>query len=208
MQLTPVDGNALRRALDHIGRALAGDGIGTSALARIAASRAPGTSAATPATHRSDAVALARAFGIATLDEAPAAAFSWDGARLRTRSEASVILHEIAHWQICPPDRRHLPDFGLGAGPETGDKAAADRAAVADFDTRQREETQASMLGILWEAALDQPAFLAFQEQNWLEGWDRPATAAAIAATVDALHARGLIDATGAPLRPRSSGEW
>jgi len=202
MQLTPIGDGELERALDRLRRALWHHRVAAAALAWIAATRALIPLRTDLDRHRMDAVALARAFGIATRDEAPAAAFSWDGCQIRTRSEASVLLHEIAHWQICPPERRHLRDFGLGAGPETGDKAAADAAAVTDFDTRQREETLASMLGILWEATLGQPALLAFAEQNWLEGWDRPATAAAIAATVEALYARGLVSGGGLPARP------
>jgi hypothetical protein len=61
----------------------------------------------------------------------------------------------------------------------------------------------ASLLGVLWEAALHQPAAAAFLEQNWLEGWQRPSTAAVFAATVDSLGARGLIDREAAPVPPR-----
>ena len=40
---------------------------------------------------------------------------------------------------------------------------------------READEAAASLLGILWEAALGQPALASFLDQNWLEGLDRSA---------------------------------
>jgi len=40
---------------------------------------------------------------------------------------------------------------------------------------READETAASLLGILWEAALGQPALASFLDQNWLEGLGRSA---------------------------------
>ena len=201
MQLTPIPDESLPRVLESFGRALAGHRVARRAFERIAASRALVSRGADLPAHRRAAVALARSFGISTIDERPSAAYSWDGSRLRVRSEASVIVHEVAHWQLCPPKRRALADFGLGAGPETGEKAAADRALAADFATRQGEERLASLLGILWEAELGQPAILAFLEQNWLEGWERPAAAEAFVSTIEALHDGSFVDADGRPAR-------
>jgi hypothetical protein len=42
---------------------------------------------------------------------------------------------------------------------------------------RDAEEAAASLLGILWEAALGQPALASFLDQNWLEGLGRSAAA-------------------------------
>jgi hypothetical protein len=204
MQMTPLAIRALPEIFAAFERGLAGSATAGRALrlvARTAQLLADGLDL--PA-HRSAARRLAGDLGIAALDEPPAAAFSWDGERLRTESEAYVILHEIAHWQICPPDRRRLPDFGLGAGPETGRKADADAARVVSDETKQEEECLASVLGILWEADLGQPAVAAFLEQNWLEGWRRPSAAATFTATVEALHVRGLITADARPVRPRT----
>ena len=39
------------------------------------------------------------------------------------------------------------------------------------------DETAASLLGIIWEARLGQPALASFLDQNWLEGLDRTAAA-------------------------------
>lgn len=201
MQLTPIPFEALPGVLESFAGSVSAHALARSAIDRIAATLDLVPAGADLPAHREDAVVLARSFGIRTLDQPPAVAFSWDGSVLRTRSEASVILHEVAHWQLCPPDRRGLPDFGLGAGPETGLKAEADRAAVTSFDTREREEKLASLLGVLWEAELGQPAVLAFLEQNWLEGWDRPAAAGAFGQTLDTLAAGGFVDAAARPTR-------
>ena len=40
---------------------------------------------------------------------------------------------------------------------------------------RAADEAAASLLGILWEARLGQPALASFLDQNWLEGLDRSA---------------------------------
>ena len=140
-----------------------------------------------------------RRLGIASIDGAPADGFSWDGTAVRLGSEAAVLIHEVAHWQIAPPARRALPDFGLGAGPETGKIDEADAACCVGIDVKEQEELLASLLGILWEAALGHPAIRSFVEQNWLEAWDRPAAAAQFARTAESLLARGLIDAAGIP---------
>jgi hypothetical protein len=199
MMLTPLPLEAVPSALDALAARLAGDATATAALARIAAScRCADGSADTPG-YRAAAVALAEANGIPTRDEPPASAFSWDGAVLRAQSEPWVILHEIAHWLICPPERRSLPDFGVGAGPESGRKAEADRARVVDDEAQQEDEAMASLLGVLLEAELGQPAVLAFLEQNWLEGYEREGAALHFRATIAALKRRGLIDAAGRP---------
>ena len=137
------------------------------------------------------------ALGIKTLNEAPGDAFSWDGSVILTRTEAAVLLHEIAHWQIAPRHRRCLPDFGLGAGPETGRFSEAGAACCVDDPKRETEEDLASLLGILWEVELGGPALIAFCEQNWLELYDRPGTALHFISVFETLHARRLIHADG-----------
>jgi hypothetical protein len=42
---------------------------------------------------------------------------------------------------------------------------------------READEAAASLLGILWEAELGQPALASFLDQNWLEGLERSASA-------------------------------
>jgi hypothetical protein len=97
-----------------------------------------------------------------------------------------------------------LPDFGLGAGPETGNVAAANAATCVDAATQEQDENLASLLGILWEVAHDEPAILALAEQNWVELYERPSTAAHFIACLQELMDRGLVDADGLPILPQS----
>ncbi|MSO97425.1 MAG: hypothetical protein EXR11_04280 [Rhodospirillaceae bacterium] len=194
MILSPIDPATLSHILNAFEHGLDGISHAQAVFQRIAATRqyAPNFTADRHA-GRGKAVALAHRLGIATLDEDPASAFSWDGRLIRTRSETSGVFHEIAHWQIAPPTRRALYDFGLGAGPETGRIAEANAAACVDAATKEEEENLASLLGILWEVENDEPAILAFAEQNWLELPDRPQTQRHFVDYLDKLAARGLV---------------
>jgi hypothetical protein len=134
--------------------------------------------------------------------------FNWDGAAFNGATEAYVILHEVAHFALAPPERRGLVEFGLGPGPDTLDRDAAERAAVLSPLAREEDEAAASLLGIVWEAALGQPALASFLDQNWLEGLDRGA-AAHFTAVVEALRRRELLKVVQAPAAskaPRGGG--
>ena len=76
----------------------------------------------------------------------------------------------------------------------------ANAVLCVDAATLEEEENLSSLLGILWEVEHDEPAILAFAEQNWLELYERPSTAAHFARCVDELRKRGLIDGDGRPL--------
>lgn len=204
MQLTTIPDEILPEALASVANRLPPDSRTAKVLARIAATRALIALGVDTQAHRDAAVDLARAFGIGVIDEAPQEAFSYDGQAIRTRSEAYVLIHEVAHWLVAPPERRSLIDFGLGAGPESGRVEEANRAIAVAKEEQIREEALASLLGILWEVELDQPAILAFLEQNWLEGWDRPSCAENLADNVEALFQTGLISADGRPFAPES----
>ena len=138
-----------------------------AAFARIRATshqRAPGETAEL---HRLQALALARACGMEVHPPGTRPGFNWDGAALDGDTEAYVILHEIAHFLLAPPayppfGRRSLPDFGLGPGPDTTERDRAEAAAIVSPAERDAEEAIASLLGILWEAALGQPALASF----------------------------------------------
>lgn len=199
MQLSPEDEDRLPAILDRIAGGLRSGAL--IAFRRITADPLAQRAAAydTPE-HRQAAIGLAARFAIPLIDEAPSSAYSWDGRALRTRSEAYVLLHEVAHWQLCPADRLGLPDFGLGAGPETGRQAEANAARRADPQTELLEEQRSSLLGILWETALGQPALNAFLEQNWLEGWERGAAAAHFTRVLEDLVRLGLATPEGLPL--------
>jgi hypothetical protein len=155
--------------------------------------------------HHAIACDLARAFGMKLLPGSPTLDYAWTGTALRRDTEAYVVLHEVAHFQLAPPERRRVIDFGLGAGPETGDRDGAEIAATVFGLEREAEEAMASLLGVLWEIELDQPGFASFLDQNWLEGADRPGAAQHFAAVLSALRQRGLIDDEGRPLRSAAS---
>ncbi len=200
MILTPLDPAELPRILDIFDAGLADHADARAVFRRIAATHifCPGFKADLNA-GRAKAIALAARMGIPMLDEDPALAFSWDGRVIRSRSETSVVFHEIAHWQIATPAMRALYDFGLGAGPETGRIIEANAAACADAAMREEEENLASLLGILWETEHDEPAILAFAEQNWLELYDRPHTQRHFVTCLENLRGRGLVDSSGRP---------
>lgn len=204
MQLTTIPDDILPAALATMRAQLSTGSLAARVLDRITATRELIPLGVDTPAHRAAAIDLARAFGIAVIDEAPQDAFSYDGHAIRTRSEAYVLIHEVAHWLVAPPERRSLIDFGLGAGPESGRVEEANAAIAVDKESQIVEEAVASLLGILWEVELGQPAILAFLEQNWMEGWDRPFCAQNLATHLDLLLAAGLIDADGRPISPES----
>ena len=173
-----------------------------AAFRRIAdpanAARAEGAEAAR---HHIVACDLARTFGMELLPGSPTLDYAWTGTALRRDTEAYVLLHEVAHFQLAPPERRHAIDFGLGAGPETGDRDGAERAATVFGLEREAEEAMASLLGVLWEIELGQPGFASFLDQNWLEGAERPGAVHHFTAVLTALQQRGLVDDEGRPFR-------
>lgn len=149
--------------------------------------------------NHTDAIDLITKFAIGLKPGAPQLDVSWDGAALRCETEAYVLLHEVAHFQLASPVRRMQVDFGLGPGPETGDRARAARAQSLFGLAREREEAMASLLGILWEAELGHPALASLLDQNWLEGAGRPGTAAHFVDIVAALEVGGFVDCAGRP---------
>jgi hypothetical protein len=150
-----------------------------------------------------DSIDLAASFGMAIEPGSPCEpdAVSWDGATLRHGTEAYVLVHEVAHFQLAAPARRHAVDFGHGPGPETGDTLRATRAQTLFGLARDREEAMASLLGVLWEGELGHPALASLLDQNWFEGAGRRGTAAHFETIFAALHEGGFVTALGAPTR-------
>ena len=103
MQLTTIPDHVLPDALATVASYLAPESRTAKVLARIAATRDLIALGVDTPSHRDAAVDLARAFGIGVIDEEPQAAFSYDGHAIRTRSEAYVLIHEVAHWLVAPP---------------------------------------------------------------------------------------------------------
>jgi hypothetical protein len=163
--LTPIPPDAFSAALDRFAAGL-GDGEAERAFALIRATSAERAQGERAERDRLIALDLARACGMAVHPPEVETAFNWDGNALNGKTEAYVILHEIAHFALAPPERRGLIDFGLGPGPDTRDRAAAERAAVHGPLDRESDEAQASLLGILWEARLGQPALASFFDRR------------------------------------------
>jgi hypothetical protein len=197
MILTPIPREQLKGTLDHFA-ALLSDPWARCAFARIRATRPERAAGAQAERHRLAAVDFARRQGVPVQPPDARPAFNWDGAALDGNTEAYVILHEVAHFALAPPERCGLIDFGLGPGPDTRDRGAAERALALPLFEREAEEAEASLLGILWEAALGQPALASFLDQNWLEGLERSA-AAHFTAVLARLRRRGLVDAAQPP---------
>jgi hypothetical protein len=174
MILTPIPPADLAQALDRFASQL--DDRGARAafdlIRRTEADRAVGAAAER---DRRMALAFAARFDVPVHPPGARPGCNWDGTALDADTEAYVILHEVAHFLLASPDRRKRIDFGLGPGPDTTNRLAAERDAVTSFAEREEDEAAASLLGILWEAALDQPALASFLDQNWLEGVERSA---------------------------------
>jgi hypothetical protein len=174
--LTPIPREQLADALDQFAAQL-DDADARAAFARIRATSPDRAEGIEAERHRREALKLACRLGVPVHPPGTNSAFNWDGTALASDTEAYVILHEIAHFLLASPERRRLVDFGLGPGPDTSDRGAAERAAVLPIGDREADEAMASLLGILWEAALGQPALASFLDQNWLEGLERSAAA-------------------------------
>ena len=192
MILTPIPREQLPAILDGFMGSLR-DPLARTLFQRIRATSAERAAGAEAERHRLAALSFARSFGIAIHPEGTPCRFNWDGKALSAATDAYVILHEVAHYVLAPPERRGLLEFGLGPGPDTLDRDAAERAAVLLPLEREQDEAAASLLGIIWEAALAQPALASFLDQNWLEGLDRSAPDH-LTAVLGTLRDRGLLN--------------
>jgi hypothetical protein len=203
MILTPVDRTDLPDLLAGFEAALAPHPQARAVFRRVTRVMPTGDllTLSTDSTHHAQALALCRSFGFALADCDPHDYFTWDGQAVATGMEPSVIIHEVGHFQCCAPHRRAVLDFGLGAGPETGRKAEANAVQSVFGVDADMEEALSSLLGILWEAELGQPALLAFLEQNWLEGGISLHNLGHFLKVTALLAEWGLIDAAGAPTR-------
>ncbi len=198
MILTPIPREQLADTLDRFAAGLS-DPLSRTVFLQIRATSPDRAGGMVAEGHRLAALSFARDSGMAIHPEGTRCRFNWDGTALNGATEAYVILHEVAHFALAPPERRWLIEFGLGAGPDTLDRDTAERAAVLPPLEREADEAAASLLGIVWEAALGQPALASFLDQNWLEGLDRSA-AGHFSAVVETLHHRRLISVRRVPV--------
>src|SRR5665213_3492325 len=109
MILTPIPPDRLPKLLAAF-RAMVENPSAVAVFKRISitenAAHSTGESAVK---NHSESIALAVNFSITVKPGAPLLDFSWDGSALRADTEAYVLLHEIAHWQIAAPLRRARP---------------------------------------------------------------------------------------------------
>jgi hypothetical protein len=197
MILTAIPREQLDEVLDRFMAKLE-DPFSRAVFRRIRATSADRAVGAAAERHRRAALSLARSLGMAVHADGVECPFNWDGRALNGASEAYVILHEAAHFMLAPAERRRLIDFGLGPGPDTRDRDAAACAAVLSPLAREEDEAAASLLGIIWEAKLRQPALASFLDQNWLEGLERSAHSH-FAAVLGKLQRRGCPTLPGPP---------
>src|SRR5215469_6254941 len=139
MILTPIPDGQLAGTLDRFMAGLP-DGLSRAVFARICATSPCRAAGAEAERHRLAALSFARTFGLATHPEGTSCRFNWDGAALNGATGAYVILHEVAHFVLAPPERRSLIEFGLGPGPDTLDRDAAERATVLPVLEREADE--------------------------------------------------------------------
>ena len=114
MNLTPIAPDLVPSALAVVRANL--DVSAIPAFGRIADTYVDMATPTDTRVSREAALMLVNAVGMPIVNEAPTDAFSWDGRAVRTRSEASVLVHEVAHWLIAPDDRRALPDLASALG--------------------------------------------------------------------------------------------
>jgi hypothetical protein len=194
MILTAIPREELGPVLDRFEASL-DDPLSRAVFGRIRSTSADRAVGAMAEEHRRAALTLARRLGMAIYPEGVECAFNWDGTALNSATEAYVMLHEAAHFVLAPTERRRLVDFGLGPGPDTRNREAAEHAAVLSSLAREEDEAAASLLGIIWEAQLGQPALASFLDQNWLEGLDRSAHSH-FAVVLGRLRRSGSLDLT------------
>lgn len=113
----------------------------------------------------------------------------------RVSRSPDILIHDIAHYLVCPPHRRRVPDFGLGPDPDRGGEPGycAPQLAIG-----HAEEERASLLGILFEVALGGEGARRFCEHAW-DFDDEDGIDLAFTRTLCALHHAGLVSQRGTP---------
>lgn len=211
MLLSPLPLSRLPSLFGEFDAAIADHALACRVLRRIAASLAlvegEDISLSQHPAHFAQALSLLTRFGLDISQRSPSQGVTWDGRAVAVEMEPSVIIHEVAHFQLAPPWRRALVDFGLGAGPESGDKQRGEADRRMFGVACDREEALASLLGVLWEAELGQPAVLAFLEQNWFEGGVSRHNLDHFIRIVELLNRGGFIDGDARPAAQLNSGK-
>lgn len=120
---------------------------------------------------------FAESLGIRVSNRDSDKSWSWNGKTLALVCEGEprdidVLYHDVAHWLVCPTERRSKPDFGLGKDVNDSGRNAS---LLVSEESINIEEREASILGIAMEhrAGLDWAKTLKLHE--WLAPYTRPA---------------------------------
>lgn len=126
---------------------------------------------------------IAKAYGVIMDDErAPNEHCNWDGEKFNTKSvREDGRLHELSHWLIS--DKRHLPEFGLGPGPDSNfkaynaakDRLGVDHEAEAPYYSYDEEETRACVMEFIHGAVCGHHMRKYMEDRFFLKiwgGWD------------------------------------
>lgn len=119
--------------------------------------------------------------------------YQWDG-QMITAGRCDNLLHDLAHYQCAHPNRRFMPDFGLGTAPDSFEYSPL--APGMTKDESEFEEACASVLGMLWEIHFKMP----FEYTVAYHQWDIDPDANP---QLDWLKKHGLIHAGKAVLKLR-----
>ena len=88
--------------------------------------------------------------------------YMWDGHSFNSELSDRHLFHDVAHWLVAAPERRILPDFGLGPGPETD--LDLPQKILLDWHAAQFEEVCASLLGVFLQHCAGLPCGLIAEE--------------------------------------------
>ena len=86
-----------------------------------------------------EALNIVDKFGVLYVLDDPEA-YGWDGNQFYFGgNEGEAILHELCHWLVADPERRNIPEFGLGPGFTTKDENGAKNSKCDGVDEETEE---------------------------------------------------------------------
>jgi hypothetical protein len=140
-------------------------------------------------------IAVGEKLGMKFSKSDPKKSFNWTGETANIgRLAVSNIIHEVAHYMVATSANRNMPDFGLGAGIESGVYTPPLYHDSVD------QEVLASYLGIMWERHLGLDIVPTLIDHSWVHRisprvYDQSDTPAS--KIVQKLNAFGLVDKHG-----------
>ena len=123
-----------------------------------------------------------KALGIDVKNFSSSTRFGWDGQTIFLEGNSPArklhdLAHEFSHWLLSTPERRALPEFGLGAGFSTRDFEEAQKICVVGGTDADREEVATCyvaslILNEIGANANDESEFVNITHNKVLEGED------------------------------------